>query len=110
MTTEIQPTRATFGDQERPDPEVLTRPKRRRFTAEYRMSIVRQADACTRKGELGALLRREGVYSSMLCDWRRQRDKGLIAVDRKRGRTPTQSEVTEHADLKRQGAKLTKEL
>jgi transposase-like protein len=110
MTTEIQPTRATFGDQERPDPEVLTRPKRRRFTAEYRMSIVRQADACTRKGELGALLRREGLYSSMLCDWRRQRDKGLIAVDRKRGRTPTQSEVRENADLKRQVAKLTKEL
>ena len=45
MTTEIQPTHVTFGDQERPDPEVLTRPKRRRFTAEYRMSIVRQADA-----------------------------------------------------------------
>ncbi len=62
MTTEIPPTRATFGDQERPDPEELTRPKRRRFTAQYRISIVRQADACTRKGQVGALLRREGLY------------------------------------------------
>ncbi len=46
----------------------------------------------------------------MLCDWRRQRDKGLIAVDRKRWRTPTQSEVRENVDLKRQAANLTKEL
>jgi hypothetical protein len=43
------------------------------FTAEYRTSILRQADACTRKGELGVLLRREGLYSSLLTDWRRRR-------------------------------------
>jgi transposase InsO family protein len=52
MTTEILPTRSTLEASARPDPEVLARPKRRRFTAEYRMSIVREADACTRKGEL----------------------------------------------------------
>jgi transposase len=61
MTTEILPTRSTLAAFARPDPEVLARPKRRRCTAEYRMSIVREADACTRKGELGALLRREGL-------------------------------------------------
>jgi len=71
MTTEIHPARATYGAVSRPDPEVLERPKRRTFTAEYRMSIVRQADGCTRKGELGALLRREGLYSSHLTAWRR---------------------------------------
>ena len=66
MTTEISPTRPTSEDPPPPDPEVLERPQRRRFTAEYRTSILRQADACTRKGELGALLRREGLYSSLL--------------------------------------------
>jgi len=60
MTTEILPTRPAFEALPRPDPEVLERPKRRRFTKEYRLAILREADACTRKGEVGALLRREG--------------------------------------------------
>jgi transposase len=110
MTTEILPTRPTFEAPPRPDPEVLERPKRRSFTAEYRMSIVRQADACTHKGELGALLRREGLYSSMLADWRRQRDRGLAAMDQKRGRKPTPPEETELMRLRRENAKLTKDL
>jgi transposase-like protein len=58
-----------------PDAEVLERPRRRRFSAEYRLRILRQADACTMPGELGALLRREGLYSSSLANWRRQRDR-----------------------------------
>src|SRR5438876_1327435 len=56
-----------------PDPEVSDRPKRRRFTAEYKRKILKQADACTRPGELGALLRREGVYSSSVNAWRAAR-------------------------------------
>ena len=56
-----------------PDPELIERPRRRRFTAEYKLRIVRQADACTRPGEIGALLRREGLYSSLLTEWRRAR-------------------------------------
>ncbi len=88
MTTEILPTRSTLEASARPDPEVLARPKRRRFTAEYRMSIVREADACTRKGELGALLRREGLYSSYLTQWRQQRDRSWLDVE-KRGRKPS---------------------
>ena len=54
-----------------PDPEVPAKAQRRRFTAEYRLRILKQADACKRPGELGALLRREGLYSSHLANWRR---------------------------------------
>ncbi len=70
-----------------PDPEVLDRAKRRRFTAEYKRKILKQADACTRSGELGALLRREGVYSSSLNSWRAARDRGEIEglMPKKRG-------------------------
>ena len=57
-----------------PDPEVAERAKRRRFTAEYKLRILREADSCKRDGDLGALLRREGLYSSHLTTWRRQRD------------------------------------
>ena len=70
-----------------PDPEVTERAKRRRFTAEYKFRILRQADACKGDGDIGALLRREGLYSSQLAAWRRKRDElaksGLNA--RKRG-------------------------
>ncbi len=109
MTTEILPTRSTLEAFARPDPEVLARPKRRRFTAEYRMSIVREADACTRTGELGALLRREGLYSSYLTQWRQQRDRGGLDVE-KRGRKPTSQVETELVRLRKENAKLTKEL
>ena len=72
------------------DPEVVAKPKRRRFTAEYRLKILRQADACKAPGELGALLRREGLYSSLLSTWRRQREQGALVVlgARKRGPKP----------------------
>jgi transposase len=109
MTTEISPPRPDSEEQSRPDPEVQERPKRRRFTAEYRTSIVQQAEACTRKGEVGALLRREGLYSSLLTEWRRQRDGGKLP-DQKRGRKPTPASETELARLRRENAKLTKEL
>ncbi|SRR6266571_3423455 len=69
-----------------PDPEVSDKPKRRRFTAEYKRKFLKQADAC-RPGELGALLRREGVYSSSLTAWRAARDRGeLVGLSpKKRG-------------------------
>src|SRR5262245_24081893 len=62
------------------DPEVAERAARRRFTAEYKLSVLRQADACAGTGELGALLRREGLYSSHLTTWRRQREQGSLAA------------------------------
>ena len=67
-----------------PDPEVSARPVRRRFTTAYKVEILRKADACTRHGELGALLRKEGLYSSHLITWRQQREAGL--TPKKRGR------------------------
>ena len=70
------------------DPEVSDRPKRRRFTAEYKLRIVREVDACKGDGDVAALLRREGLYSSQLSAWRRQRDEIARAglPSRKRGR------------------------
>jgi transposase-like protein len=56
--------------------EVLAKAERRRFTAEYKRRILEEADACTKPGELGALLRREGLYSSILASWRAARRRG----------------------------------
>ena len=65
------------------------RPSRRSFSAEYKLRILRQAEACTRPGEIGALLRREGLYTSHLTAWRKQRDAGALeALGRPRGRKP----------------------
>ena len=61
-----------------PDPEVAPRAQRRRFSAAYKLRIVEQADGCTKPGEVGALLRREGLYSSHLVEWRRARDQGQL--------------------------------
>jgi transposase len=66
--------------------EVMAKPVRRRFTAEYKLGVLREADACSRPGEIGALLRREGLYSSNLTQWRKQRRRGeLEGLSRKRG-------------------------
>jgi transposase-like protein len=72
------------------DPEVREKTTRRRFTASYKLRIVREADACTRPGAIGALLRREGLYSSLLNTWRGQRDRSELAglAPKKRGRVP----------------------
>ena len=76
------------GGKPMPDPAVPERPVRRRFTAEYKLRILREADRCTQSGQLGALLRREGLYSSHLSTWRQQRDEGTLAglASRRRGR------------------------
>jgi len=76
-----------------PDPEVPARHVRRRFTAAYKLDILRTADACTRPGELGALLRREGLYSSHLVTWRRQREHGLTPKTRGRKKTAVDPRV-----------------
>jgi len=61
-----------------PDPELIERPRRRQLSAEYKLGVVRRADACTRPGEIGALLHREGSYSSLLTERRRARDSGVM--------------------------------
>jgi transposase len=74
-----------------PDPEVVPQAKRRRFNAEYKVRILEEADACSEPGEIGALLRREGLYSSHLTTWRRQREQGHLEglSPKKRGRKPS---------------------
>jgi transposase-like protein len=69
-----------------PDPQVVPKAERRRFSAEYKLRILTEADRCTEHGQIGALLRREGLYSSHLTTWRRQRDQGTLG--QKRGRKP----------------------
>ena len=70
----------------RPDPEVPERAKRRYFSAQYKLRVLEEADACQAPGEVGALLRREGLYSSQLTAWRRARREGsLQALSKPRG-------------------------
>jgi len=88
------------------DPEVPARHLKRRFTTAYKLEILRRADACTRPGELGALLRKEGLYSSHLVTWRRQREHGLTA--KKRGRKPTSTDPRVNT-LEREKAALATE-
>ena len=73
-----------------PDPQVVPKAVRRQFSAEYKLRILAEADACTERGELGALLRREGLYASHLEKWRKQRERGALAGlgGQKRGRKP----------------------
>jgi transposase-like protein len=73
-----------------PDPEVAAKPKRRQFTAEYRLRILEEADRCTEPGEVGQLLRREGLYSSHLTAWRKARRSGALRglASKKRGAKP----------------------
>ena len=75
-----------------PDPEVVAKPMRRQFTAEYRLRIVEEADRCTRPGEVGRLLRREGLYTSHLAAWRKARRNGSLQglTPNKRGAKPVE--------------------
>ncbi|MBI2539462.1 MAG: transposase [Deltaproteobacteria bacterium] len=69
--------------------EVMAKPTRRRYTAEYKLKVLREAEALSGRGEIGALLRREGLYSSNLTQWRKQRERGeLEGLSRKRGPLP----------------------
>ena len=94
-----------------PDPEVVPQAKRRTFTAAYKLKILAEADQCTKRGQIGALLRREGLYSSHLTDWRRQRASGLLNPDqpRQRGRQAN-PEAAEMAKLRRENERLKRQL
>jgi transposase-like protein len=93
-----------------PPTEVTPKAKRRSFTAEYKRRIVKEADACTDLGEIGALLRREGLYSSHLVDWRRSVREGELAgaAPKKRGPRAKQHDKRDAriAELERENAKL----
>jgi transposase-like protein len=94
-----------------PDPEVVVKAQRRRFTAEYKQRILQEADACTHSGEVGALLRREGLYSSHLSTWRRQRQQGELQglTPAKRGRKADPL-AAENARLQRETERLKAQL
>ena len=98
----------------RPDPEVVAKPKHRTYTAEYKQRILEEAEvAAATRGGLGALLRREGLYSSLLTYWRRERAQGILEAltPQKRGpkskRNPLEEE---NLKLQRQNARLTEDL
>jgi transposase len=94
-----------------PDPELVEQAKRRTFTAKYKLEILEKADACTRPGEVGELLRREGLYTSHLTYWRKQRrDGSLKALGKSRGRKPADRRDAELAELRRRAERAEAEL
>jgi transposase len=86
-----------------PDTEVLEKASRRRFTIEYKRRILAEADACTAPGDIGKLLRREGLYSSNLTNWRAQREQGIHdSLSRSRGRKPQEKNLLAEENVRLQ--------
>jgi transposase len=97
--------------EEMPKTEVVAKAQRKRFTAAEKLRILREVDACQGSGEIGALLRREGIYSSYLTTWRRQRERGELdgLAPQRRGPKPN-PEAIELAKLRRENARLQERL
>jgi transposase len=96
-----------------PEPEVVPKAVRRSFSAAYKLRLVEEADQCTERGQIGALLRREGLYSSQLATWRRLRDEGGLQAlaPKTRGRKASQdAREVEIAALRRENERLHKQL
>ena len=105
------PDPATTLPARAPDPEVEATVQRRRFSAAYRLRILKAVDACKKPGEVGALLRREGLYSSLLTNWRRQREAGALREMRGRRRGPTPRPVDPRvAQLESENRRLQRKL
>src|SRR4051795_947881 len=120
MTTKVSPLLRATGVEDpgrvndagtgRPDPEVPERARRRTFTAQYKLDVVAEYDAAA-PGEKGAVLRREGLYSSHVIEWRRARDAGTLAgPPRPRGRPAADPRDAQIARLEKEKAKLEQEL
>jgi len=115
-----RPVEGAVGDRSRtaggrvraaPDPELVERPRRRTFTAKYKLKVLREADACSKPGEIGALLRREGLYTSHLSAWRKQRDRGALKeLSKSRGRPKADPRDAQMAKLKRRAERAEAEL
>jgi transposase-like protein len=101
---------AVFRQAPLPDPEVIASPSRRRFTAAYKQRVLREAEACRGTGQIAALLRREGLYSSHLAAWRKQ----LALAPKQRGRKPTDpalcAQIEQNRKLTRDNARLERRL
>jgi transposase len=108
------PSAGAHAPPDRPDPEVVAKPKRRRFTAEYRLRILEEADRCVGAGEVGQLLRREGLYSSHLANWRQARRDGALRGLRSKKRGAKPKEINPLApkvrELEAKVARLEKDL
>jgi len=99
------------GAREVPDPELVEQAKRRSFPAEYKARILAEADACSRPGEVGELLRREGLYTSHLTYWRKQRKDGALReLGQPRGRKPADKRDAQIAALTRRAERAEAEL
>jgi len=97
-----------------PDPEVPAKARRRSFSVDYKLRVLREADRCRKPGEMGALLRREGLFSSQLAAWRQQRQSGLLGGQStsKRGPKPTVNAALKKyiAEVERENRRLKREL
>jgi transposase len=110
VTVPMSPLGDAVKVEEVPDPQVPERAKRRQYSAKYKAEILAEYDRLDRDGR-GALMRREGLYSSLISEWRKQRDKGALeALGRSKGRPPADPVERENARLKAQVAKLEAEL
>ena len=123
MAAEVRGTAERPGDEQgesvvgvetiRPDPEVAAKAKRRQFSAEYKRRILREVNAATEPGAIGAVLRREGLYSSHLTTWRQQLEAATqrALAPHKRGRKSTVSPLTEENEkLRQENARLERKL
>lgn len=104
----------TEKEPKRPDPEVLEKKPRRRFTAKYKLSILAEISSCSKPGDIGALLRREGLYYSNINTWQHQQRTGALKglTPKKRGRKKLEINplATRVAELERDNTRLTKKL
>jgi len=96
------------GTEEKADPEVVAVAKRRRLTAGYKLRILKEANECSGSGEIGALLRREGLYSSHLSRWRKEREQGQLEglAGRKQGRKSKSDLEKEMAGMRQENERL----
>lgn len=99
---------ADAGKTQAPDPEVRPRAERRKFSGQYKLRILEEVDRCTERGQIGAILRREGLYSSQLAKWRQQRAEGQLQTlsAQKRGRKTQEVDADEYARLQRENERL----
>ena len=110
VTASVVPASHAVRVEEVPDPQVAERATRRSYTAKYKATILAEYEALDRDGK-GALLRREGLYTSLISEWRKQRDKGALeALGKPKGRPPADPVERENARLRDKVAKLETEL
>ena len=107
----MEQKQSSHGNKNHPDPEVSSTPKRRLFTAGYKLRILEEADRCEQHGGIGNLLRREGLYSSHLSTWRRQRSTGQLQALSPQKRGPKENkQAAEVAALHRENERLRAQL